>query len=70
MSADHLWLTMEQVDLVSNIRKAYGKRIINIESLISKLEEEVMSALAPLNPEDADSYMARQFHVRGKQTEL
>ena len=40
------------------------KKINNIETLIDKLEGEVMSAPAPTNPEQADNYTARQFQVR------
>ena len=69
-SHEHLWVTMEQVDLVSSNRQAYSKKISNIETLINKMEEEVMSAPAAVNPEDKDSYTARQFHVREKQNQL
>ena len=65
-SVEHLWVTMEQVDLVSSNRQAYNKKIYNIETLINKMEEEVMSAPAAVNPEDKDSYTAQQFHVRAK----
>ena len=54
-SVEHLWVTMEQVDLVSSNRQAYSKKIVNIETLINKMEEEVMSAPAPVDPEDKDS---------------
>ena len=50
---------MEQVDLVITNWLAYNKKIHNIETLINKLEDEVMSAPASVNLEYKDSYTAR-----------
>ena len=34
-----IWIAMESVDLVTTHRKAYSKKINNIEFLVSKMEE-------------------------------
>ena len=69
-SHDHLWNTMEQVDLVASNCQVYSKRISNIENLIYKMEDEVISAPAALLPEDKNSYTAQQFQVRVQQGKL
>ena len=62
-SEDHLWTVMEHVNLVTNIHKAYAQKIVYIESLITKLEEEVLKTPAPTTEEGAVTTTDRQFKV-------
>jgi len=67
---DHLWSIMEQVNLVTNIHKAYEQKIVYIETLIMKLEDEVLNTPAPSTGEEEDEATSRQFQVRQKLTDL
>ena len=67
---DTLWNVMHQVKLVTNNEKAYSKKLSYIESLISKLEEEVLKTPTPSTEEGAVTTTDRQFQVNQKLTEL
>ena len=58
------WACQEKLDLLVSLQKAWKKKLSYLNSLLQKMENEVLGALTAASQDDTDSINSCQFKIR------